>query len=124
MLRVYFLKEEEPTRLLHALQDAQATLVQNDADHLTNLAQAYAAAYTYATAQAQAYATGVHARQAQLSPSTFASDKQRRQCQTLQPVFRKEYSRTDDCIQPSRRKCRRQRQWNIYTCKGKRREWT
>ena len=52
--------------MLLALQNVQATLAQNDADHLTNLAKAYATANTYATAQANAYATGVqHARQAQ-----------------------------------------------------------
>ena len=69
MLRIYASRDEENKRLLLALQNAQATLAQSDAYHLANLAQAYATANTYATAQANAYATGVqHARQAHATP--------------------------------------------------------
>ncbi len=44
-----------------ALQSAQATIAQNDADHLTQLSQAYATANQYAMVQAQAHAASVQA---------------------------------------------------------------
>ncbi len=69
MKRIYALEEEEHKILLLALQNAQATIAQDDADHLTYLAQAYATANNYATAQAQAHAAGAqHAKQPRLSP--------------------------------------------------------
>mgnify|MGYP000485558492 CR=1 FL=1 len=62
MRRIYASKDEESERLLMALQNAQATIAQNDADHLTQLSQAYATANQYAMVQAQAHAASVQAQ--------------------------------------------------------------
>ena len=45
-----------------ALQHARATIAQSDADHLTQLSQAYATASQYAMVQAQAHAASVQAQ--------------------------------------------------------------
>ena len=62
MRRIYAAKEEENKRLLIALQHAQATIAHNDADHLTQLSQAYATANQYAMVQAQAHAATAQAQ--------------------------------------------------------------
>ncbi len=58
MKRIYASEEDEHHVFLLAFQDAQATIAQHDADHLTHLAQAYATANNYAAVQAQARAAG------------------------------------------------------------------